>query len=55
MNIVKNGNNYCVTECAEKWIVKSSSGKLSISFDISKEICKTEDELHNYILSNEMF
>lgn len=55
MDIMKNNNNYCVTEYAEKWVIKSASGKLSVAIDVSKEICKTEDELHNYILSNEMF
>lgn len=55
MDIVKNGKTYNVTECIGKWVIKSASGKLSVSFDISKEICKTEDELHNYILSNEIF
>lgn len=55
MDIVKNGKTYSVTECISKWAINSASGKLSVSFDVSKEICKTEDELHDYVLSNEMF
>lgn len=55
MDIVKNSKTYSVTECIDKWVIKSASGKLLVSFDVSKAICKTEDELHNYILSNEMF
>ncbi len=53
--IKKNDKTYNITECIGKWVIKSASGKLSVSFDVSKEICKTEDELRNYILSNEMF
>ncbi len=55
MNIAKGNKIYNITEHINKWIVKSASGKLSISFDVSKELCKTEDELREYVLSNEMF
>lgn len=55
MDIIKNGKTYTITECTSKWIIKSTSGKLSVSFDVSKEICKTVNELHEYILSNKMF
>lgn len=52
MVIEKNGKAYAVTESRDKWTVKADSGKLSIAFDVSKEICATADELREYVLSN---
>ncbi len=55
MIILKNDYKYIVKESTSKWIVEKKSDKLSVVFDISKEICKTEDELKKYILSNDLF
>ncbi len=55
MVIVKGEKNYLVTESATKWTVKTDDGKLAISFDVSKEICGTIDELREYVSTNELF
>lgn len=55
MIIEKNGKTYTVTECRDKWTVKADSGKLSIAFDVSKELCATADELREYVLSDDLF
>lgn len=52
MVIEKNGKAYTVTESRDKWTVKAESGKLSVAFDISKELCFTADELREYVLNN---
>lgn len=53
MVIEKNGKAYTVTESRDKWTVKADSGKLSVAFDVSKELCATEDDLREYVLSND--
>lgn len=55
MCIIKNGKDYSVTEYSDKWTVKADSGKLSVAFDVSKSICKTSDELREYVLKNDLF
>lgn len=56
MKIMKGDTVYNVSENSKSWIVKKESDKLSVSFDISKELCKTEQELREYVLSdNELF
>lgn len=52
MVIKKNDKAYTITESRDKWIVKTESGKLSVAFDVSKELCSTADELRKYVLSN---
>ena len=52
MVIEKNGKAYTVTEYRDKWTVKAESGKLSVAFDVSKELCSTADELREYVLNN---
>jgi hypothetical protein len=41
MIIEKNGKTYTVTEHRDKWTVSAESGKLSVAFDVSKELCPT--------------
>jgi len=53
MIIEKNGKVYTVTEHADKWKVAAESGKLSVAFDISKDLCKTAGDLREYVLSND--
>ena len=55
MYITKNGKEYSVTEYRDKWTIKSDSGKLSVAFDVSKNICKTSEELREYVLKNDLF
>ena len=55
MTIVKGDSVYIVTELRDKWKVSKDSGKLSLSVDVPKELCKTEDELREYVLSNDLF
>lgn len=50
--IEKNGKDYTATEHKDKWTVKKESDKLSVSFNVSKELCKTAQELREYVLSN---
>ena len=52
MIIEESGKAYTITECRDKWVIKNESGKLSVSFDIPKELCATIDELREYVLSN---
>lgn len=52
MVIEKNDKAYTVTESRDKWTVKTESGKLSVAFDVSKELCSTADELREYVLNN---
>jgi len=52
MYIEKNGKMYTVSELRDKWTVKADNGKLSVSYDISKELCSTSDELRRYVLNN---
>ncbi len=53
MLIEKNGKTYIVTEASNKWTVKSDDGKLSVSFEVPKELCPTADELREYVLKND--
>ena len=55
MIVEKNGKIYSVSEHSAKWVVKSNSGKLSVSYDVSKELCSTEDDLREYIQASELF
>lgn len=55
MMIEKNGTVYSVSEFPSKWVVKTNSGKLSASYDVSKELCATESDLQDYIQSSDLF
>lgn len=55
MIIVKNGKAYTITESRDKWTVKAESGKLSVTFDVSKELCPTADALRVYVNNNSIF
>ncbi len=55
MNIEKNGKTYNVNECKSKWTVALNGSKLSVAIDVPKELCKTTEELQNYVLTNELF
>lgn len=55
MFIVKGEKTYIITESANKWTVKTDSEKLELVFDVSKEICATENELRDYVRTNNIF
>lgn len=55
MVIEKNGKAYTVTEHCDKWTVSAESGKLSVAFDVSKELCPTADALRVYVNNNSIF
>lgn len=55
MIIEKNGTIYIATEFIDKWTVKAETGKLLVAYNVSKELCRTADELREYILQNELF
>lgn len=55
MIIEKNGKTYTVTEHRDKWTVSAESGKLSVAFDVSKELCPTADALRVYVNNNSIF
>lgn len=55
MFIEKGKKKYTVTEYKSKWTVSEESGKLSVAYDVSKEICGTADELRAYVLNNNLF
>lgn len=55
MIIEKNGKAYTVAEHRDKWTVKAESGKLSVAFDVSKELCPTVDALRVYVNNNSIF
>lgn len=55
MIIEKNGKTYTVTEHRDKWTVSAESGKLSVAFDVSKELCSTADALRVYVNNNSIF
>lgn len=52
MKIIKGDTVYKVSENSKNWTIKKESDKLSVSFNVSKELCKTEQELCEYVLSN---
>ena len=56
MNTVqKDDKTYTVKECKNHWNVSATIGKLSISYQVPKDICKTIEELKQYIKSENMF
>ena len=55
MTITKGDSVYIVTELRDKWKVSKGSGKLSLSIDVPKDLCKDENELREYVLSSDLF
>lgn len=53
MQIQKGEKTYAVKEFPKKWTVElvGVGGKLSIAIDVPKELCGTEQELRDYVLS----
>ena len=55
MIIEKNGKVYTVAESRSKWSVSTDVEQLTITYDVSKDICNSFDELQEYVLSNDIF
>ena len=55
MIIEKDSKIYEVSERSKYWSVVLKSGTLSVNFQVSKEICKTEADLQDYIVKEKMF
>lgn len=52
MIIEKNDKVYIITEFNNKWTIVFKNGKLSVAFDVSKELCPTTDDIRKYVLTN---
>ncbi len=55
MLVTKNNKDYTVKETVTKWVVSIENGKLSVAYDIPKDICETFEELQEYVLKDELF
>lgn len=55
MHIEKNETTYSVSEFQNKWVVKTKKGKITVSYEVSKELCPTEDDLWDYVQTNDLF
>lgn len=55
MIIEKNEKTYRVNECKNYWALKYENGGLSVTYQVDKELCKTEAELSEYVKGNDMF
>lgn len=42
-------SGYVIEEKKEKWKVSKQEEKVSVTYDISKEICKTREDVLEYI------
>ncbi len=52
-----NDNEYAIKELNNKWVVNRiiDNDNISLSYEITKKDCKTEEELLEYIKSNNIF
>lgn len=55
MEILKDNRVYTVKESENKWTVKQENGKLSVSYEVSKELCETEQKLREYVQNSDLF
>ncbi len=55
MKVEKGEHIYTITETANAWNVKTDISKLSVSYNVSKKICKTIDDVKKYIAENDIF
>ena len=55
MTIEKNGTVYTVREFDRKWTVSTEKGRLSVSYDVTKEMCGTEEALREYVRKEAVF
>ncbi len=55
MIITKDEKEYTIAEYKDYWRVTRSAGGLTVEYKISKDICNTENDLREYIKSDNMF
>lgn len=55
MKIKKSNKEYTIKERKSFWSIALSSESLSVDYQVSKELCKTEAELREYIQKEKMF
>lgn len=55
MNISKGEKQFTIKECKNHWSVERKIGKLTVDIQVPKDICKTSDELKEYIEQEETF
>nr|DAG48475.1 MAG TPA: hypothetical protein [Caudoviricetes sp.] len=55
LTIEKNGTVYTVRESDRKWTVSTEKGRLSVSYDVPKELCGTEEALREYVRKEAVF
>ncbi len=55
MTVSKGENIYAIKEHTEKWTATRKNGDLTVCIDIPKDLCQTESDLKEYILSNDLF
>lgn len=54
--MIKKGDTvFTVLEFANKWKVNADNGRITLEYNVPKELCATFDELRDYILSNDIF
>ena len=55
MTIEKNGKVFTVRENKNSWTVVRTEGRVSVSYNVPKEIRPTFDELKAYIVESDLF
>lgn len=55
MVIEKNEKKYEVRENAKSWSIALRSGALSVTFNVSKDICETEEDVRQYVEREAVF
>ena len=55
MNINKDGKEYTIEERVEYWIVSNKDGTLTVEYKIPKDICKSKEELSEYVKKQDLF
>lgn len=43
---------HTITEYSKKWIITSKTGKMDVRYEIPKEVCKTLQDVENFIAQN---
>lgn len=55
MTIQKGDRRFTVRECKKSWSVLREIGGVSVTYNVSKELCKSEAELLEYVKNSDIF
>ena len=55
MTIEKNGKVYTVRENKNSWTVARAAGRVSVSYNVPKDICPTFSDLKSHISESDLF